>query len=95
MGFDASKRIHQHVYQQPDYIHELPVPGCGLERELVVRCEVSSQTAAENHDQNRGPNSDVQTVKAREHEKRGAVGSAPERQTQLGIGAIMLGELQA
>src|SRR4030095_1508569 len=85
--------IDQHIHQQPDDIHELPVPGCGLERELVVGREVSTQAANKNHAQHRGAYGDMQPVKPREHEKRGAIGSASQRQPQPCVCLVVLVEL--
>src|SRR4029453_1478444 len=51
--------IDQHEHQQPDDIDELPVPGCGLERELVIAREVSAQAAHENHAQDCGAYGDM------------------------------------
>src|SRR6267142_7207283 len=83
-----SEPINQDEHQQPDDVDEMPIPGCGLECELVIGREVPAQGAAEHDTQHGGAYRDVQPMKAGEKEEGGAVGAARERQAKRGVGAV-------
>ena len=46
-----SKHVDEHEQAQPDHVDEVPVPGDGLEREVVLRREVALEAAQPDHRQ--------------------------------------------
>ena len=62
-------QIHQRKYEHPDDVNEVPVEAGGLD---VVRVQASAIVAPRDHGQRHDPRSDMQQVKARDAEERGA-----------------------
>src|SRR5690349_1358785 len=56
--------------EQPDHVDEVPVPGRGLEAEVVRRREMALDGAAEVHREEGRADDHVEAVEARRHEER-------------------------
>src|SRR5688572_31129235 len=80
---------------EPDDVDEVPVPGHGLEREVLARREVALQATQPDHGQHDRADHHVQAVEAGQHEERGAVDARSELQTELVIGVAVLHDLNA
>src|SRR5687768_12897227 len=59
--------------EQPDHVDEMPVPGGGLEAEMLFRPEMALQRADQADGQEDGADDDVGAVEAGRHEEGGAV----------------------
>src|SRR5690606_30246120 len=66
--------------EQPHHVDKVPIPGGRLEAEMLLRREVPRQGAEEADRKEDGPDYDVETVKSRRHEERGAVDRIAERE---------------
>src|SRR5215469_9222477 len=70
--------IDAHEEEQPDDIDKMPVPGCRLEAEMMIGFEMAGPGPVEAHDQERGSDNDVETVKPGRHEKGRRIDPAGE-----------------
>src|SRR5262245_2605602 len=69
--------------EQPDHVDKVPVPGCGLEAEVVLFGEMSSQRPEQDHGQEDRTDYDMETVEAGRHEEGRAVDVAGK--LELGV----------
>src|SRR5579883_2822198 len=65
----AAPPVDADEQEQPDHVDEVPVPGCGLEAEVMVRREVPLDGAAEVHREEGGADDHVEAVEAGRHEE--------------------------
>src|SRR6516165_5074978 len=70
--------IDAHEEEQPDDVDKMPIPGRRLEAKVVIRFEMASPGPVEAHDQKRGSDNDVETVKPGRHEKGRRIDAAGE-----------------
>ena len=96
--FQAGQRclqpIDENKQTQPDYVHEVPVPGDGLECKMIVRFEVATQATQPDNQEHSGTQSDMKTVEASEHEEGGALNAGVHGQVQFRVGVYVLPGLQ-
>src|SRR6185312_13002191 len=59
--------------EQPDHVHEVPVPGGKLEAEMLGRGELARLCTRQADDQEDGANDDMEAVKTGRHEESGAI----------------------
>src|SRR5438552_15255195 len=59
--------------EQPDDVDEMPVPGRGLEAEMLLGAEVALERAEQADGQEYGPDDDMETVEASGHEEGRAI----------------------
>src|SRR5438270_12891794 len=64
--------------EEPDDVDEMPIPGGGLQAEMMVRLEVALRRAPQAHREETGDDDDVKTVKAGRHEEGRRVDAAGE-----------------
>ena len=64
--------------EQPDHVDEMPVPGRGLEAEMMVRLEMTGPGPEEADDQEGRADDDVEAVEARRHEEGRGIDAAAE-----------------
>src|SRR5690606_26431212 len=76
----AAPYIDAGEQEQPHHVDKVPIPGGRLEAEMLLRREVPRQGAEEADRKEDGPDYDVETVKSRRHEERGAVDRIAERE---------------
>src|SRR5918995_174662 len=91
----ASDPVDEDEKPEPDHVDEVPVPGHGLEREVLARREVALHATQPDHGQHDRADHHVQAVEAGQHEERGAVDAGPELQSQLMVGVAVLHDLHA
>src|SRR5450432_535666 len=65
----GAEEIDAGEQEQPDHVDEMPVPGRGLEAEMMLRLEVAGPRPEEADDQERRPDDDMEAVEARRHEE--------------------------
>src|SRR5207248_1496762 len=68
-----SPHIDASEQEQPDDVDEMPVPGGGLEAEMLGRLEVAGERAEKADDQEDGPDDDMEAMESGRHEKGRAV----------------------
>src|SRR5215475_6343046 len=73
-----SPDIYAGKQKQPYDVDEMPVPGGELEAEMLFRAEVARHRSRKANDEEDRADDHVRAMKARRHEKRGAVNVAAE-----------------
>src|SRR5688500_3020353 len=71
--------------EEPDHVDEMPVPGGGLEAEMLLRGEVALHRADQADGQEDRADDNVEAVEAGRHEEGGAVDAAAEREGGVGV----------
>ncbi len=68
--------VNHEEQQQPDVIHEVPIPGCCFKSEMALSREMAGERAEQHDREHDGADRHVQAVKSRHHEKRRAIDAA-------------------
>src|SRR5256885_1686015 len=63
------RSVHKDVEEQPDHVHEVPVPGGTLEAEMPLGGEVSRMQAHGDEEQHQHAHEDVEAVESCEQEE--------------------------
>jgi len=64
-----SDPVDEHEQAEPHHVNEMPVPGHGLEGEVALRREMTTQAAQPDDRQHDGAHGHVETVEASQHEE--------------------------
>src|SRR6185437_524255 len=92
----AAPPIDADEQEQPDYVDEMPVPGGGLEAEMMVRGEVARNGAEQAHGEEAGADDDVEAVEAGCHEEGRGVDAFAEAERGVAVLVdLTAGETQA
>src|SRR6185295_3012328 len=91
----SSEPVNQHEQQQPDYVHEVPVPGDAFEREMMFGGEMAGHGSTKNHDQHDRPNRHVKSVEPSQHEEGCTIGSHAKREIVFVVSMHIFVSLQA
>src|SRR3954464_272857 len=81
----AAPDVDADEQEQPHAVDEMPVPGCRLEAEMLLRPEVALIGANEADDQEDRADDDVRAVEARRHEEGRGVDILGEVEGSVGI----------
>src|SRR5713101_5308917 len=68
-GSASAPPINADEEEQPHDVHEVPVPCCRLEAEMMIGLEVSGHGAKEVHDEETRADDDMEAVEPRRHEE--------------------------
>ena len=71
--------------EQPHDVDEMPVPGGGLEAEVMIRLEMPEISAEQTHREEDGADDHVRAVEAGRHEEGRAIDIAGEGERGMGI----------
>src|SRR5690606_14091889 len=77
--------VHEDPQEQPHDVDEVPVPGCRLEAEMVLRGEVPLDRAEQANREEDGADDDVEAVEAGRHVEGRRVDAAVEGEGRLVI----------
>src|SRR5215472_1811912 len=72
----AAPNVDAGKQKQPHHVDEVPVPRREFKSEMLGRLELSSDGAEQTNNQEDRPDDHMSAMKARGHEKRGAVDAA-------------------
>ena len=89
----ALEPVHEYEQSQPDHVNEVPVPGNGFKREVVVGSEMAFQRAQPNNREHDRADRHVQTVETGEHKEGLAVDAGAQLQATLGVSLVILQSL--
>lgn len=70
IGTTLLEPIHQDKKQQPDYVHEVPVPRYGFKTKMLFGRKVACHAAEQNHNEHDRSDRDMESMETREHIKR-------------------------
>src|SRR5579863_3507531 len=65
----GAEEIDAGEQEQPHHVDEMPIPGCGLEAEMMIGLEVPGAGSEEADDEEGGSDDDVEAVEAGGHEE--------------------------
>src|SRR6476619_5647827 len=71
--------------EQPDHVDEMPVPGCGLEAEMMLHGERATDGTDQTHGEEDGADDNVEAVEARRHEEGRTVDVMREAETRMSV----------
>src|SRR5690606_16442740 len=84
-GKSGTEYVNEDKQAHPDHVHEVPVPGGGLEAEGIVVGEVALQGPQPLDQQHEGAEGHVGAAEAGEHEEGGAKDAGYQGQATYGV----------
>src|SRR6266851_1487523 len=81
----CAEEIDASEQEQPDYVDEMPVPGRGLEPEMMLGLEMAGPCPEEADDQEGGADDDMEAVEARRHEEGGGIDAILEMEGGVAV----------
>jgi hypothetical protein len=79
----GSPHVNRDEKEQPNHVDEMPIPGSGLETEMLARCEVTFVNAHQTNCQKYRSDHDVKTMETSRHVEGRAINVSGE--TKLGV----------